>query len=177
MSVSVASASQPLKFLGGACIRLDAANVLLNHTAAESFHRQVCDLLVRDLPVSVTIDGLAIDGPGRSHDAKGLFARACEVLQSAVTGACAQSASVRTALVLEGLYDFLNDPRWLSAQRTFFDILDIQDVAAAVDDNLRLKQGNWTNQYFHNPNLIRSMFIHVLRSSVNEQAMLNLMNR
>jgi len=98
MSVSFASASQPLRFLGGACIRLDAANVLLNHTAVECFHRQVYDLLACHLPVSVTIDGLAIDGPGRSHDAKALFARACEVLQSAVSGACAQSGSVSVAI-------------------------------------------------------------------------------
>jgi len=98
MSVSLASASQPLRFSAGACIRLDAAKVLLNHAAKESFHRQVCDLLVRDLPVSVTIEGLAIDGPGRSHDAKTLYARACEVLQSAVTGACGQSAAVSVAI-------------------------------------------------------------------------------
>ncbi len=98
MSVSFASASQPLKFLGGACIHLDAANVLLNHTAVECFHRQVYDLLSLYLPVSLTIEGLAIDGPGISHDAKALFARACEMLQTAVSDACAQSASVSVAI-------------------------------------------------------------------------------
>ena len=98
MSVSLASASQPLKFSGGASIHLHAANVLLNHTAAECFHRQVYDLLVRHLQVSVTIDGLVIDGLGKSHEAKALFARACEVLQSAVSDACAHSASVSVAV-------------------------------------------------------------------------------
>lgn len=98
MPVSFASASQPLKFSAGTSIHLHAANVLLNHTAAECFHRQVYDLLVRQLPVSVTIDGLAIDGLGRSHEAKALFAQACEVLQSAVRDSCAHSASVTVAV-------------------------------------------------------------------------------
>lgn len=93
MSVSLASASQPPKFSGGASIHLHAIDALACSTAAQRTHEQVYDVLARGLPVSVTVDGLD-DSP----HAKTMFRRACEILRSAVCDARANSAAVSVAI-------------------------------------------------------------------------------
>ena len=77
----------------GAALQLHACEILTSNAAALQAQEQIFDLLVRDLPVAVTVHGL-----DNSEHAEGLFAQVCGVLESARAEAGAPAASVSIAV-------------------------------------------------------------------------------
>ncbi len=78
---------------GGASLQLQAIEILASTTALERVREQIFDVLCRNMPISVTVQGL-----GDLRHAETVFCRVCDILRSVADEAGADPTNVSIAI-------------------------------------------------------------------------------